>query len=47
MYDLMNTSVDLDKSVARKKMSKEFGIRSGIEGYEKAKKQGKVLFKDE
>lgn len=43
MYDLMNTSVDLNKSVARKQMSKKHGIRSGIEGYRKAKKEGKVV----
>ena len=39
MYDLMNTSVDLNKSVARKKMKEEYGIRSGIDGYQKAKKE--------
>ena len=33
MYDLMNTNADLNKSVARKLMSKKFGVRSGIEGY--------------
>ena len=43
MYDLMNSSVDLRKSVARKMMSKKYNIRSGIEGYEKAKKDGKVM----
>ena len=39
MYDLMNTSVDLKASVARKKMKEEFDVRSGIEGYDKAKKE--------
>lgn len=43
MYDLMNTSVDLKKSVARKKMRIRWGIRSGVEGYNLAKKQGEVL----
>ena len=46
MYDLMNTSIDLNKSVARKKMSQKFGIRSGIEGYEQAKAKGKVMHVD-
>ena len=39
MYDLMNTSIDLNKSVARKIMKKNFDIRSGIEAYEKCKKE--------
>ena len=43
MYDLMNTSVDLKKSVARKLMKQQYGIRSGIEGYEKAKKDKMVM----
>jgi len=43
MYDLMNTSADLNKSVARKKMKEEFGIRSGVEGYEIAKQEKEVL----
>ena len=46
MYDLMNTSVDLNKSVARKKMQKQYGIRSGIEGYHKAKNEGQVMVND-
>jgi len=46
MYDLMNTSVDLNKSVARKKMKHEYGIRSGIEGYHRAKAEGKVMVND-
>jgi len=44
MYDLMNTNIDLNKSVARKEMAKKFGIKSGVEGYMKARKEGKVLF---
>ena len=47
MYDLMNTNANLDRSVARKLMTKKFKIRSGVEGYEQARKEGKVLFKDE
>jgi len=39
MYDLMNVNADLNKSVARKLMKQKFGIRSGIEGYNLAKKQ--------
>jgi len=45
MYDLMNTNADLNKSVARKQMNKEYGVRSGVEGYKKARKEGKVLFR--
>ena len=44
MYDLMNTNVDLNKSVARKKMKQEYGIRSGVEGYQQAKKQGERIY---
>jgi hypothetical protein len=47
MYDLINTSVDLNKSVARKKMTERFGIRSGIEGYKKAQEDGMVIKKHE
>ena len=43
MYDLMNTSVDLKMSVARKKMKNKYGIRSGIEGYRKAQKEGETI----
>ena len=39
MFDLMNTNVDLYKSVARKLMKEKYGIRSGIEGYQKAKQE--------
>jgi len=45
MYDLINTSIDLNKSVARKIMKQKYGIRSGVEGYEKAKEQRRVMFK--
>ena len=43
MYDLMNTNADLNKSVARKQMQKQHGIRNGIEAYELAKKQKEIL----
>jgi len=46
MYDMMNTNVDLNKSVARKIMRKEHGIRNGIEAYNKAKKEKEVLSND-
>jgi len=46
MYDGINTSVDLLKSIARKKMMKIYGIRSGVEGYVKAKKEKKVVNPD-
>ena len=36
MYDLMNCSIDLNKSVGRSLMKKKFKIRSGIDGYKKA-----------
>lgn len=42
MYDLMNVNADLNKSVARKQMMKDHGIRSGVEGYKKAKDEGMV-----
>jgi len=44
MYDLINTNVDLNKSVARKLMQKKYNVRNGIEGYEKAKNDGEVMF---
>ena len=47
MYDMMNTNIDLKKSVARKIMKKKYKVRSGIEGYNKAVETGEVLFKDE
>lgn len=43
MYDLMNTNADLNKSVSRGLMKKLFGVRSGIEAYNKAKDEGEVL----
>jgi len=46
MYDLMNTNVDLNKSVARKKMKIKFGIRNGVEAYNRAKKENKVITND-
>lgn len=45
MYDLMNTNVDLNKSVARKKMKEEYKVDSGIDAYKKARREGKVLLK--
>jgi hypothetical protein len=47
MYDMMNTAVDLKKSVGRKQMAKKYKIRNGIEGYQKAKEQGEVMFPHE
>jgi len=47
VYDMMNTAVDLRKSVARKQMSKKYKIRNGIEGYQKAKESGEVMFPHE
>lgn len=46
MYDLMNTNANLDKSVARKMMREKFGVRTGIEAYDKAKKEKEVLFNE-
>ena len=45
MYDLLNVNINLEKSVARKLMQKTYGIRSGIDGYKKAKQDKEVLFK--
>jgi len=45
MYDLMNTNADLNKSVARKKMKEQYGVRSGIEAYNIAKDKKEVLIK--
>ena len=44
MYDMMNTNIDLNKSVAREKMKLKFGVRSGVEGYKKAVETGDVMF---
>lgn len=43
MYDGMNTSIDLRKSIARKQMTKKYGVRSGIEAYNLAKEKGALL----
>lgn len=43
VYDMMNTSVDLKKSVVRKQMSDIFNIRSGREGYKLAKEKKMVI----
>lgn len=45
MYDGLNTSIDLRKSVARKQMKIKFNVRNGIEAYNKAKKGGKTVVK--
>lgn len=46
MYDMMNTNIDLKKSVARKKMKEEYKVRSGVEGYKKAVETDEVLFNE-
>lgn len=43
MYDMVNTSIDLRRSVARKLMKKQYGVRNGIEAYEKAVDEGQVM----
>jgi hypothetical protein len=47
MYDMMNTAVDLKKSVGRKRMRIKFNVRNGVEGYHKAKESGEVMFPHE
>jgi len=44
VYDNMNTSIDLNKSVARKKMKQKHKVRTGIEAYNLAKEQKEVLY---
>ena len=44
MYDNMNTSIDLNKSVARKIMKQKHGVRTGIEAYNLAKEKKEVLY---
>lgn len=47
VYDMMNTNVDIKKSIARKKMKEIFNIRSGVEGYEKAVRENKIISSEE
>jgi len=44
MYDMMNTNIDLKKSVARKKMKEKYDVRTGVEAYRKAVDEGEVVF---
>lgn len=46
MYDMVNTNIDLRKSVARKKMKEEYNISNGVAGYNKAVKEGEVVHSD-
>jgi hypothetical protein len=46
MYDLINTSIDLKKSLSRRLMKKRFGIMSGVDGYNFYKQNGKVMMGD-
>jgi len=43
MYDMMNTNIDLRKSVARKKIKFRWHVRNGVEAYQKAEEEGQLL----
>lgn len=46
MYDMMNTTVDLKKSLARRFMKKRYNVEGGIDGYNLAMADGKVMLSD-
>lgn len=46
-YDMINTTIDLKKSVARRFMKKRYKVENGIDGYNTARVGGKVMIKDE
>ena len=46
MYDMMNTNIDLRKSVARKKIKFRWKVNNDIEAYTKAENEGKVMFNE-
>jgi len=43
VYDMMNTTIDLRKSVSRRFMKKRYNIENGVEGYNIARRTGKVM----
>jgi len=43
MYDMMNTNIDLRKSVARKKIKFRWKVGNGVEAYKKAVDEGEVM----
>jgi hypothetical protein len=43
-YDMINTAIDLRKSVGRRIMKKRFKIASGINGYNVAQRDGKIMY---
>lgn len=46
-FDLMNTTIDLKKSLARRFMKKRYNVESGVDGYKLARVDGKVVLLDE
>lgn len=46
-YDLVNTTIDLKKSLGRRIMKKRYNIESGVEGYNIARTGGKVVMIEE
>ena len=46
-YDLINTSIDLKKSLARRFMKKRYDVTGGVDGYKLAHKNGKVMMHEE
>jgi len=45
-YDMMNTTIDLKKSLARRFMKKRYGIDGGVDGYNLARVSGKVMLNE-
>lgn len=43
VYDLINTAIDLKKSLGRRIMKKRYNITSGVDGYILARKDGKIM----
>jgi len=44
MYYMMNTNIDLRKSVARKKIKFRWKVRNGVDAYKKAVEEGEVMY---
>lgn len=42
-YDIVNTTIDLKKSLARRVMMKRYNVKSGIDAYNIALREGKVM----
>ena len=46
-YDLINTTIDLKKSLARRFMKKRYNIENGVDGYNIARVGNKVMMIDD